>query len=115
MVGIAKRALTHEIHFYLLPDLNTSCYVQLAHILRTRGWSAPYGRTVCRTSNDYNSCLKLVSAVRKIQARMVRQPRPDGLGLVNLKCQSIDHIETSVDYLPIMTGRSTPGSGYHPG
>jgi hypothetical protein len=45
-----------------------SRYVQLAHILRTRGRSAPYVRTVCRTSNIYNSRLKPVSAFRKSQA-----------------------------------------------
>jgi hypothetical protein len=75
------------------PHLNTSHYVQLAHILRTRGRSAPYGCTVDRISNGYNSHLGHVSAVRKSQAQMVCQPRPDGSGPVNLKRQSTDHIE----------------------
>jgi hypothetical protein len=67
------------------PQHKASRYVQLAHILRTRGRSAPYGRTVHCTSNSYNSHLKHVSAVRKSQAWMVRQPRLDGPGPVNMK------------------------------
>jgi hypothetical protein len=34
------------------PPQNSNHYVQLAQILRTRGRSAPLGRTVRRTSND---------------------------------------------------------------
>jgi hypothetical protein len=67
--------------------------MQLAHVLRTRGWSAPHGGTVRCTSNGYNDRLKLVSGVRKSQARMVRQPRPDGPGPVNMKYQSTDQFE----------------------
>jgi hypothetical protein len=48
---------------------------------------------VRHTSNDYNSRLKPISAVRKSQAQTVRQSRPDGPGPVNLKHQSSDHIE----------------------
>jgi hypothetical protein len=62
--------------------------VQLAHVLRTRGRSAPYGRTFPRTSNDYKDRLKHVSAVRKSQARTVRPPRLDGLGPVNMNYQT---------------------------
>jgi hypothetical protein len=69
-----------------IPPLNSSCYVQLAQHLRTRGRSAPYGRTVCRTGNNYNSCLKHVRAVRKSKTRMVRQTRLDGPGPGNLNC-----------------------------
>jgi hypothetical protein len=65
----------------------------LGHFLRTCRRSAPYGRTVRRKSNGYNSHLKHVSAIRKSQAQTVRQPRPDAPGTVNLKCQSTNHIE----------------------
>jgi hypothetical protein len=44
-----------------------SRYVQLAQLLRTRRRSAPYGRTVRRTSNDYIDRLKPVRAVRKVK------------------------------------------------
>jgi hypothetical protein len=64
-----------------------------AHILRTRVRSAPYGRTIHHTGNGYNSCLKLVSAVRKSQVRTVRQPRPDGSRPSNLKHQSTDQVD----------------------
>ena len=67
--------------------------MQLAQLLRTRGESAPHGRMVRHTSNNYKGRLKPVSAVRKSQAGTVRQPKPDGPGPVNLKCQSTDHIE----------------------
>jgi hypothetical protein len=33
--------------------LKSNRYVQFAHFLRTRGRSAPYGRTVRRTHNNY--------------------------------------------------------------
>jgi hypothetical protein len=66
------------------PPHISNCYVQLAQLLRTRERSVPYGRMVRRTSNDYNSCLKHVIAVRKCQARTVRQPRLDGLGPSNI-------------------------------
>jgi hypothetical protein len=49
---------------------------------------------VCRTSNDYNSCLKPLSAVKKkIQVWTFCQPRSDGLGPANMKCQSTNYIE----------------------
>jgi hypothetical protein len=62
--------------------------VQIAQLLRTRGRSAPHGRTVRRTSNGYKDHLKHVSVVRKSQARTVRPPEPDGPGSVNLEYQS---------------------------
>jgi hypothetical protein len=54
------------------PQHKPSHYVQLAHVLRTRGRSAPHGRTVHHTNNGYNDRLKLVSAIKKSQARTVR-------------------------------------------
>ena len=75
------------------PQHKPSHYVQLAHVLRTRGQSAPHGRIVRHTTNRYNDHLKHVSAIRKSQAQTVRQPRPDAPGPVNLKCQSTNHIE----------------------
>jgi hypothetical protein len=42
--------------------------VQLAHLLRTRGWFTTHVRTVCRTSNGYIDHLKPVRAVRKVKA-----------------------------------------------
>jgi hypothetical protein len=44
-----------------------SRYVQLAQFLRTRGRSAPYGRTVRCTSNNYIDRLKPVKVVRKVK------------------------------------------------
>jgi hypothetical protein len=70
-----------------------SRYVQLAHVLRTRGRSASYGRTVCRTSNGYKDRLKLASAVEKSQTWTIHPPRPDGPGPVNMKCESTDQFE----------------------
>jgi hypothetical protein len=93
VLGMAKRDLTHELHFYLYPQHKASRYVQLAQVLRTRGWSAPHGRTVCLTSNGYNARLKCIRVVRKSQARTVCQPRLDGPGLVNMRCKSTDYIE----------------------
>jgi hypothetical protein len=75
------------------PQHKTSHYVQLAHVLRTRGRFTPYGRTIRRTSNDYNSRLKRVRAIRKSQALTVHLSRPDGPGPVNMRCQSTDYIE----------------------
>jgi hypothetical protein len=75
------------------PPLNSSRYVQLAQLLRKRERSAPYGRTVRRTCNGYNSCLKSVIGVRKSQAQMVCQPRENGLGPSNLNCHSTDQVE----------------------
>jgi hypothetical protein len=49
--------------------------VQLAQVLHTCGRSAPHGRTIRSTSNSYKDHLKLVSAVRKRQARTVRLGR----------------------------------------
>jgi hypothetical protein len=43
-------------------------YVQLAQLLRTHERSAPRGRTVRRTSNDYIDRLKPVKAIRKVKA-----------------------------------------------
>jgi hypothetical protein len=60
-------------------------YVQLAQLLRTRGWSALHGRTVRRTNNGYIDRLKPLRAVRKSQGRTVRPPGPDGPGPVNLE------------------------------
>jgi hypothetical protein len=60
------------------PQPKHICYVQLAHVMRTRGRSAPHGRTVRRTSNGYKDCLKPINAVRKSQPQMVRLPRSDG-------------------------------------
>jgi hypothetical protein len=70
------------------PQLKPSRYVQLAQLLRTRGESAPHGRMVRRTSNNYKGRLKPVSAVRKSQARTVHPPRPDSPGPINLEYQS---------------------------
>jgi hypothetical protein len=43
--------------------------VQLAQILRARGQSTPYGRTIRHTSNEYIDYLKPVKAVRKVKVR----------------------------------------------
>jgi hypothetical protein len=44
-----------------------SRYVQLAQLLRPRGLSAPYGRTVLHTSNGYIDRLKPVRTVKKVK------------------------------------------------
>jgi hypothetical protein len=49
-------------------QLKSNCYVQFAHVLRTHGRSAPQGRTVRRTYNDYFSRLKSVRAIRKARS-----------------------------------------------
>jgi hypothetical protein len=67
--------------------------VQLVQVLRTRGRSAPHGRTVRRTSNGYKYRLKPVSAVIKSQAWTVRPPRPDGPGPVNMEYQSTSQLK----------------------
>jgi hypothetical protein len=67
------------------PQLKPSRYVQLAQLLRTRGLSAPYGRTVRCTSNGYKNCLKPINTVRKSQVRMVCSPGLDDPGPVNLE------------------------------
>jgi hypothetical protein len=48
---------------------------------------------VRRTSNGYSFHLKPFSDVRKSQARMVRQPRSDGLGPNNLNRQSTNQVD----------------------
>jgi hypothetical protein len=75
------------------PPHNFNRYVLEAHILRTRGRSAPYGRTVRHTSNNYNPHSKHVSAVRKSQAQTVRQPQPNGSRPIDLKHQSTDQVD----------------------
>jgi hypothetical protein len=70
---------------YIAPQHKPSRYVQLAHVLRTRGRSASRG-----TSNGYKDRLKPASAVRKNQPQTVRPPRLDNLGPVNMKCQTTD-------------------------
>jgi hypothetical protein len=82
-------------------------YVQLAQLLRTRGWSAPLGWMVRRTCNDYISCLKYVRAVRKSEVQTVRQPWPDCPKPGNMEHQSSDHDElTHSDCPPYKAGRS---------
>ena len=67
------------------PQLKHSRYVQLAQLLRTRGRSAPHGRTARRTSNDYMDRLNPVRAIRKSQGRTVRPPGLDDSRPVNLE------------------------------
>jgi hypothetical protein len=50
------------------PPHNSNRYVFEAHILRTCGRSVPFGRTLRRTSNDYNSCLKLAVLSEKVKS-----------------------------------------------
>jgi hypothetical protein len=82
---MTKIVLTHELTSTYSPPHNSNRYVLEAHILSTRGRSVPYDRTIHRTNNNYNSRLKPISAIRKNQARTVRQPRPDGPRPGNLK------------------------------
>jgi hypothetical protein len=67
--------------------------VQLAQVLRTRGRSAPHGRTIRHTSNDYKDRLKPVSAIRKSQAQKVRPPRPDSPGPINMEYQTTSQLK----------------------
>jgi hypothetical protein len=53
----------------------------------------PYGRMIRRTSNNYNYHFKPISAVKKSQARMVRQPQPNGSVPGNLKHHSTDEVD----------------------
>jgi hypothetical protein len=70
------------------PQLKLSRYVQLAQLLRTRGWSTPHGWTIRRTSSSYKNRLKPISTVRKSQTRAVCPLGLDGPGPVNLENQS---------------------------
>jgi hypothetical protein len=62
-----ERLHTRATLLFIAPQHICSRYVQLAQFLRTRGRSAPYGRTVRRTNNDYIDRLKPVRAVRKVK------------------------------------------------
>jgi hypothetical protein len=88
--------------------VGSNCYVQLAQLLRTRGRSAPLGRTVRRTSNDQISRLKYVRAARKSEVRTVRQPWSDRPKPGNKEHQSSDHDKlTHADCPPYKAGWST--------
>jgi hypothetical protein len=58
---------TQATLLFIAPQHICSRYVQLAQLLRTCERSAPYGRTVRRTNNDYIDRLKPVRAVRKVK------------------------------------------------